>query len=108
MDSTPSHGSQTDAGKRRHNRKLSMKNHYITYFVSILLTAIAFAIVWRFDASAKFMVLFIVLLAVVQALFQIVFWMHLNEKGHRFPIAGIIMGAVVVLTLVVTAIYWVW
>jgi cytochrome c oxidase subunit 4 len=86
----------------------STRNYWLTFAVSIALTVITFYIVAKLDTSGNYLIPFMIVLAIAQALFQLVFWMHMNEKGHRWPIVGIASGAFVALTAIVMALYWVW
>lgn len=86
----------------------SPRNHYISYAVSLLLTALAFLAVANPSMGRTFTYIFISILAIIQALFQFVFWMHMKEKGHIFPAIGIAFGVVIALCAFVTAVFWVW
>ncbi len=86
----------------------STRNYWLTFAVSIVLTVITFYIVAKLDTSSNFLIAFMIILAIAQALFQLIFWMHMNEKGHLPAIIGIASGAFVALTAVITALYWVW
>jgi cytochrome c oxidase subunit 4 len=86
----------------------STRQYWVTFAVSIVLTMITFYIVAKLDTSSNYLYPFMIVLAIAQAIFQIVFWMHMNEKGHGWPILGIATGAFVALTAVIMALYWVW
>ncbi len=90
------------------NKAGSTRNYWLTFAVSIALTVITFYIVAKLDTSGNFLIPFMIVLAIAQALFQLIFWMHMNEKGHLMPIIGIATGAFVALTAVIMALYWVW
>jgi cytochrome c oxidase subunit 4 len=92
------------AGKK----EKSTRNYWLTFAVSIALTLITFYIVAKLDTSGNFLIPFMIVLAIAQALFQLIFWMHMNEKGHLMPIIGIATGVFVAFTAVITALYWVW
>lgn len=98
---------QSSAPNVRH-RVEGPKNHYITYLVSILLTMFAFAAVIYGGLSKAFLVAFLILLAIVQAVFQLAVWMHMKEKDHTFPIIGIFFGAIFGMCGVVAALFWTW
>lgn len=83
------------------------KNHYLSFILSIVLTALAFAVVIA-DIGRTFTILFIVTLAVVQVLFQLAFWMHMKDRGHAYAIIGIAFGFIIALTGVASAVYWMW
>jgi cytochrome c oxidase subunit 4 len=84
------------------------KNHYLAYVVSILLTMLAFAAVIYGGLDKMFLVAFLVVLGIVQAVFQLAVWMHMKERGHAFPIIGLAFGFVIALTAVIAALYWMW
>jgi cytochrome c oxidase subunit 4 len=101
-----SHSHTTPADKR--HKVESPKNHYLSYIVSILLTMLAFAAVMYGGLDRSFLIIFLVGLGIVQAIFQLAYWMHMKERGHLFPIVGIIFGAIVAVTAVAAAVYWTW
>ena len=91
---------------RRHVHE-GPKNHYLSFLLSVLLTVLAFIVV-NANMGETFTVMFIVLLAVIQVLFQLAFWMHLKDRGHLFPIIGISLGAIVMITAVAAVVFWLW
>ncbi|MDR6552097.1 MULTISPECIES: cytochrome C oxidase subunit IV family protein [Paenibacillus] len=103
--SSNSHDTHAPSKRVKHDSTL---NHYLTYIISILLTMLAFAVVLYGDLDRSFILIFIVSLGIVQALVQLLFWMHAKERGHLFPLIFIFAGAFVALTGVITAVYWVW
>lgn len=84
------------------------RNHFITYAVSMVLTLLAFLAVYNVGISTTFVFIFIVMLAIVQAVFQLAYWMHMKDRGHLYAIIGISMGAVITIAAFVTALYWMW
>ncbi|RTE11157.1 cytochrome C oxidase subunit IV family protein [Paenibacillus whitsoniae] len=100
-----SHDTSAPSKRVKHE---SPANHYLSYIISILLTMLAFAVVLYGDLDRSFILIFIVSLAIVQAVIQLFFWMHAKERGHLFPLIFIGGGAIVALTGVITAVYWVW
>lgn len=86
----------------------SPMNHYLSYIMSIILTMLAFAVVIYGGLDRSFILIFIVSLALVQALVQLLFWMHAKERGHFMPLLFLGTGCFVALTAVVTAVYWMW
>lgn len=100
------HHSVHEQGNRRHVHE-GPKNHYLSFILSIVLTILAFVVV-NAKMGKAFTLLFIVILAIVQALFQLAFWMHLKDRGHLYPILGMIFGAIIALTAVAASVYWIW
>ncbi|MEI7025809.1 cytochrome C oxidase subunit IV family protein [Paenibacillus sp. y28] len=96
------HAHEEGARRRPHE---GPKNHFISFAVSIFLTLLAFLCVYAGLGSA-FTKLFIFILAVVQVLFQLGFWMHMKDKGHGYAIVGLAFGFIVTLTAVAAVVYW--
>lgn len=99
---------ETAPNEQRRHRVESSRNHYITFAISILLTMLAFAAVAFGDLDARFVIAFIVVLAIAQAIFQLAYWMHMKDRDHAFPILFIITGGVVALLAVIAALFWMW
>ncbi|QYR22613.1 cytochrome C oxidase subunit IV family protein [Paenibacillus sp. sptzw28] len=100
------HSAAEEHGKR--HKQEGPRKHIIAFIFSILLTVIAFAAVSAGEINQSFVYIILVLMAVLQVFIQMSFWMHMKDRGHIFPIMGILMGVFVVFTLVVMAEYWAW
>ncbi|KIL39311.1 cytochrome C oxidase subunit IV [Gordoniibacillus kamchatkensis] len=100
------HEAVSDESKRHKHE--GPRNHNLTYIVSALLTIFAFAAVLYGQLDRTFIILFIVVLGLIQAVFQLFFWMHAKEKGHFFPVIGIAFGFFIALTAVAAAVWWMW
>jgi cytochrome c oxidase subunit 4 len=103
--SSQSHEAATPSKRQKHE---SPANHYYTYIIAILLTMLAFAVVLYGGLDRSFILIFIVGLAFVQAIVQLLFWMHAKERGHLFPLLFLGVGFFVALTAVGAAVYWTW
>lgn len=88
-----------------HHRPEGPKRHIVTFLISILLTGFAFMAV-IIGGNATWVVPFIIGIAVVQVLFQLYVWMHMDQRGHGFPAVAIYMGTVFVVAFIVTFVYW--
>ncbi|AGX03715.1 cytochrome c oxidase, subunit IV [Bacillus sp. NRRL B-14911] len=81
----------------------------ITFALMIFLTLVAFVAVGYEEFSAWFIVPFILILAVVQVIFQLYYFMHMSHKGHEAPAlflySGLLVGAITVLAFM-TIIWW--
>jgi cytochrome c oxidase subunit IV len=95
----------SSAGNERH-RLEGPKNHYLSYIISIVLTMLAFAVVLYGGLDRGFIILFLVGLAVAQVIFQLAYWMHMKEKGHLFPIIGLLFGTIIALTALAAGVFW--
>lgn len=69
-----------------------MKHQVISFTLMIFLTALAFISVASDVIPASFAIPFILLLAVIQVVLQLYYFMHLNQKGHEWPNAFIMTG----------------
>lgn len=99
--------SERHAVKHRH-RVEGPQKHIIVFIFSIVLTAIAFAAVAAGGINPAFTVILLLIMAVLQVLVQMGYWMHLKDKGHLMPIIFMIGGFFVASTAIVMALYWVW
>lgn len=86
---------RVDIEYRRKKSAEEMRYHIISFTMMIFLTFIAFAAVGFKGATATFTLPFILLLAVVQVIFQLFYFMHMNKKGHEAPTLFIFSGALV-------------
>ncbi|MDF2902543.1 MAG: cytochrome c oxidase subunit [Bacillus sp. (in: firmicutes)] len=106
----PSSGNpRVDIEYRRKKSAEEMKYQVVSFAIMIFFTLIAFSTVAYEDFSNWFRVPFILLLAVVQVIFQLYYFMHMNHKGHEAPklflYSGAVVGSVTVLTFM-TIIWW--
>lgn len=92
---------------RRHKAEGPQK-HIVAFIFSLLLTGIAFAAVAAGEVNETFVYLILVGMAILQVFIQMAFWMHMKDRGHIYPIIGILFGVTIVITCVVMATYWVW
>jgi cytochrome c oxidase subunit IV len=106
----PSSGNaRVDIEYRIKKSKEEMKYQVVSFTLMIFLTLVAFAAVGIEGFSSWFTVPFIVLLALVQVIFQLYYFMHMSHKGHEAPslflYSGVLIGAITVLTFM-TIIWW--
>lgn len=101
-----SHQHTSGAGKR--HKLEGPRNHYLSYIISILLTILAFAAVMYGGLDRSFLIIFLVGLGIVQAIFQLAYWMHMKDKGHMLPIVGLLFGFFIALTGAAAAVFWMW
>lgn len=101
--------SRVDLEYRRKKNAEDMKYQVVSFALMIILTLIAFIAVIYGDFSGYFVVPFIVLLAAVQVIFQLYYFMHMSHKGHEAPTlfmySGILVAFITVLALS-TVIWW--
>lgn len=72
--------------------KREMKHQLVSFGLMIFLTILAFYAVASDVISLTFAIPFILILAVVQVLLQLYFFMHLNQKGHGWANTMILTG----------------
>lgn len=100
---------RVDLEYRRKKNTEEMKYQITSFSMMIFLTFISFAAVGIKGVTASFTVPFILLLAVVQVVFQLYYFMHMNKKGHEAPTlflySGLFVGLSVVLTFS-TVVWW--
>jgi cytochrome c oxidase subunit IV len=85
-----------------------VKRHLVAFIGSLVLTALAFIAVAFEVIPVGFTVPFIVILAFVQAFFQLYVWMHMDQKGHEFARISIFAGLFVIALAVIVFVFWVW
>lgn len=100
---------RADLAYRRKKNTEEMRYHLISFSMMLFLTFIAFSVIGLKGFTATFTVPFILLLAVVQVIFQLFYFMHMNKKGHGAPsiflFAGAAFGFIVVWAFS-TIIWW--
>jgi cytochrome c oxidase subunit IV len=100
---------RVDIEYRRKKSIEEMRHQVVSFALMIFLTLIAFAAVAIKGFSAWFIVPFILLLAVVQVIFQLYYFMHMSHKGHEAPsmflYSGVLVGAITILAFT-TIIWW--
>ncbi|MBD1380953.1 cytochrome c oxidase subunit IVB [Metabacillus arenae] len=100
---------KVDIAYRRKKNAEDMKMQVISFALMIFLTIVAFIAVGYDGVGEWFKAPFIILLAVIQVIFQLYYFMHMNNKGHEavklFLYSGIGVAAITVLTFV-TIIWW--
>ncbi|MEH7382388.1 cytochrome c oxidase subunit IVB [Bacillus sp. JJ1533] len=104
-----SNNTNVDLAYRRRKSAEEMKQHVISFALMIFLTIIAFIAVGSGQFSPWFVVPFILLLAVIQVILQLYYFMHMNHKGHEAPkmfmFSGVLIAALTVLCFM-TIIWW--
>ncbi|CAM3104730.1 cytochrome C oxidase subunit IV family protein [Paenibacillus sediminis] len=100
---------QTDHDVIKHgHRHEGPYKHVVAFIFSIVLTLIAFAAVAAGGVNTTFTVIILLVMAVLQVLVQLGYWMHMKDKGHFIPILFLVGGFFVAFTCVVMALSWVW
>jgi cytochrome c oxidase subunit 4 len=83
---------------KRHNAKIGMRNQVLIFIVMILFTAISFVAVTVMSSHSVGLI--IILLAIIQVVFQLYYFMHMKDKGHKFASLTILSGVFVALLVV--------
>jgi cytochrome c oxidase subunit IV len=94
--------------KAKVDYKREMSQHHVSFIMMILLTLIAFVAVASDAIADSFTVLFIIILAVIQVVFQLFIFMHLGQKDHDYPTWGIYMGIFVAVLTVAALMGLIW
>lgn len=94
---------KVDLVYRKRKSAEEMRHQVITFALMIFLTLVAFvAVAYPKTFSPIFSVPFILLLAVVQVIFQLYYFMHMSHKGHEaasfFLYSGLLIGLITILT----------
>jgi cytochrome c oxidase subunit 4 len=101
---------QKTAPQRKSPYSQEIPYHIWAFVVSVGLTAFAFlAVGMGIIENTMILGMFILLLAVIQVVFQLFVWMHLNQKGHEIPIWFIFSGifvAVITVGALMLLIWW--
>ncbi|MCM3748561.1 cytochrome C oxidase subunit IV family protein [Paenibacillus pasadenensis] len=101
------HTTHSEEPAKRHKHE-GPRKHVVAYIFSMLLTLVAFATVMGGEINASFTYILLLVMAALQVVIQMGFWMHMKDRGHLFPIIGILTGVFVVFTIVIMAEYWTW
>jgi cytochrome c oxidase subunit 4 len=100
--------SKAELDYRKKKNAEEMKHQVISFGLMIGLTVVAFLAVGS-DAGKWFTIPFLVLLAAIQVIFQLYYFMHMNQKGHEAPslfiYAGLLVASITILAFV-TIIWW--
>lgn len=92
---------KVDLVYRKRKSAEEMRHQVITFALMIFLTLVAFAVAYPKTFSPIFSVPFILLLAVVQVIFQLYYFMHMSHKGHEaasfFLYSGLLIGLITIL-----------
>jgi cytochrome c oxidase subunit 4 len=109
MKETTSGNPKVDLAYRRKRNAEEMKHQVITFGLMIFLTIVAFlSVAYPKTFTPIFSVPFILLLAVVQVIFQLYYFMHMSHKGHEAPALFLYSGIVVAFLTVLTFMTIVW
>jgi len=83
-----------------------MKSYTIGFVLSIILTIIPIVVVVNDLLSTTATVVTILIMAILQFVVQLVFFMHLKEEGNpRYNLVSLVLGLVIVVTVVVGSIW---
>lgn len=92
---------------RRKKSAEEMRMQVITFTLMIFFTVIAFAAVGA-GFSKWFIVPFVLLLAIVQVVFQLYYFMHMSHKGHEAPQLFMYSGMVVAFVTILAFLTIIW
>ncbi|MCM3129381.1 MULTISPECIES: cytochrome C oxidase subunit IV family protein [unclassified Paenibacillus] len=99
--------SGSEGVKHRH-RPEGPEKHIVAFIFSIALTLIAFAAVAAGGVNNTFTIIILLVMAVLQVIIQMAYWMHMKDKGHLIPLIFMAFGFFVAFTAIITALLWMW
>lgn len=98
-----------DLEYRRKKSTEEMRHQVISFTLMIFLTLVSFTAVGYAGFSEWFIIPFILLLGLVQVVFQLYYFMHMSQKGHEavslFIYSGVLVGFLTVLACM-TIVWW--
>lgn len=77
-----------------------MKHQIVSFVVMIFFTALAFLAIASDYIPSSFALPFILILAVIQVILQLYYFMHLKDKEHGWPNAFMLSGIVIIIPMV--------
>jgi len=92
-------------------RRMAREKQYqlMVYGVSVVLTLLAFlAVGSEAIQNRPALVSFIIILALLQVLFQLTYFMHLKDKGHKYPVGFLFYGGFATMVIVFGILLWIW
>ncbi len=99
---------QTEYEYSRRRSANEMRGQVTTFAIMIFLTLISFTAVYA-GFPANFIIPIILLLAAVQVILQLYYFMHMSHKGHEtaslFLFSGVMVAFITVLTFL-TIVWW--
>lgn len=106
---TNSHHNQVEIKYHRRKHAEEMKQQLISFIFMIVLTLASFAaVVYREHFDKYFTIPFILLLALVQLIFQLYYFMHMKNKGHGTTSFFLFSGLTVAIITLATFLSLIW
>lgn len=104
QDQTPKRNREKEVRERKRINTQAYKEVYISFALMIIFTILAFYAIGSETIDTTFAVYFILILAVLQFVFQLFVFMHLKERGSGYPVffmsAGVFVAILTVAALV--------
>lgn len=82
--------------------------YLFSFAVSVLLTLLAFGAALYGELPADLLVPFLMLMAVIQLVQQLVYWTRLKGRSDALSILSLVFGTLITLAALGAALYWVW
>ncbi|GLX71349.1 cytochrome o ubiquinol oxidase subunit IV [Paenibacillus glycanilyticus] len=93
-------------GHDEHESHGSLKSYVIGFVLSIVLTILPLVVVLNDMMDRTPTLIFIMIMAILQFLVQLFFFMHLREeKKPRFNVMALIFGVVILITIIAGSIW---
>ncbi|MFX3634659.1 MAG: cytochrome o ubiquinol oxidase subunit IV [Candidatus Pristimantibacillus sp.] len=89
-----------------HESHASIKSYVIGFVLSIILTILPLVVVMNDMMNRTATITFILVMAVLQFVVQLFFFMHIREDGKpRYNVMALVFGLVILLTIVIGSIW---
>lgn len=89
-------------------RESGSRIHVFSFAASVLLTLLAFGAALYGEMKADLLVPFLMLMAAVQLVVQLVSWLHLKNRNSLYSVLSLAFGSIITLVAIGAALYWVW
>jgi cytochrome c oxidase subunit 4 len=96
------------AGHAARSRESGSQLHLFAFIASVLLTLLAFGAALYGEMSVDLLAPFLMLMAAIQLVIQLVYWMRLKHDDGFYSILSLAFGSIITLAAVGAAVYWVW
>ncbi len=97
-----------DSIKESQSQKRENRQFYVTFILMLVLTALSFVAVASEKIPSGFTIPFILLIAFILLVLQVVIFMHLNDKNTEFPTLFFFSGFFIAIITIATLMLLIW